>query len=307
MARDGSSHPPLSADSGSSPGRKKSLTGVLSVVPVSGTTVPAPTPINLDSSDTITDPITAAAQGMLNLNILSPFSTSEIDWDFSGIDIDFGGSWSDDGRFLLGGAGDGSYELTDVALGLGIENVEPRGDASAMGDNLASFENVPIASVSSEEGLSIDEQNSPELPDSPSLELSKDTSGEDYRAVADDTYSIHLHEHMWGKREVPARAFERGPDRYSKLTPITILTHLRNHQLPTDWKYAAPSPTSRAGTCPKGWITIYTEQLKCGLRFPLDPIITQSLLCLNCTLGRLSPTVIFHACAYRLACQTTWG
>ncbi|CAL1393311.1 unnamed protein product [Linum trigynum] len=211
---DGSSHPPPSVGSGSSESRRKSSVGALAAVPVPGGTaaatpaVPASLPINLDSSDTVTDPITASAQGMLHLNVLSPFSTCNLDWDFSGVDFDFGGSWSDDGRYLLGRVGDGSYELTDVALGLGVENVAPRGDASAMGNNLASFDDVSIASVSSDKGLSIDEQNSPELPDSPSIELSEDTSGEDYRAVADNTYSIRLHEHMWGKREVPARAFD---------------------------------------------------------------------------------------------------
>ncbi|CAL1410551.1 unnamed protein product [Linum trigynum] len=167
---DGSSHLLPSTGSGWSSGRKKTSTGTSATAVVAAT--PATIPINLDSSETVSDPITTAAQGMLNLDLLSPFSMSDFDWDFSGVNADFGGSWSIDDRYLLCRTRDGSFELIDVALGLGIENVANRGDASAVGDNLATFDDLSMASVSREEGFSIDEHNLPERPDSPSIELS---------------------------------------------------------------------------------------------------------------------------------------
>ncbi|CAL1355607.1 unnamed protein product [Linum trigynum] len=83
-----------STSSGSSPARRKSLAGHATVAtPLGGaaatataaattTTAALVVPstaslINLESSETISDPITAAAQGMLNLNALSPFSMSD--------------------------------------------------------------------------------------------------------------------------------------------------------------------------------------------------------------------------------------
>ncbi|CAL1396262.1 unnamed protein product [Linum trigynum] len=155
----------MSSGSGSSLSKERNT--VVSSAAITGgaaTTVivayPPAAPIVLDLSATISDPIIVATQDMLNLNLFSPFSISNVEWDLSGVNREFGGSWSDDGLFLLGQTGDCSFKLTDVTLGLGRETIAVRRDASAVGDNLANFCGDSLVSVSSEEGLSIDEASS---------------------------------------------------------------------------------------------------------------------------------------------------
>ncbi|CAL1358817.1 unnamed protein product [Linum trigynum] len=180
---------------------------------------------------------------MLDLN-LSPFSLSDIDWDLNEMGLDFGGSWSDDGCFFLGQSGGGMLEITDANLGLGINPVGLRGNLSAMGDNLGWFDDYVAASVSSKEGLSIEDMNFADYPSSSSVDLPGETSDSDYCALEDDAYDVRLHANMWGKGDIPARAFDYGPDKYNKRRPQTVLSRLRAYNLPTDWKYASPSPNA---------------------------------------------------------------
>ncbi|CAL1400589.1 unnamed protein product [Linum trigynum] len=108
---------------------------------------------------------------------------------------------------------------------------------------------------------------------------------------------------MWGGEPIPAEVFGQGPPHCAAFKTEQVLHRLKPLRMPPDWQYAAPSEVSRSGSCPDGWIPILVEHVKLGLRFPLEPILTKVLNWLNCTLGRLLPTIIFHSVMYRLACD----
>ncbi|CAL1361403.1 unnamed protein product [Linum trigynum] len=108
---------------------------------------------------------------------------------------------------------------------------------------------------------------------------------------------------MWDGKPVPEEVFEQGPPHVAAFKPEQVLYRLKSLRMPSDWLYAVPSARSRIGSFPRGWIPILVEHVKLGLQFPLDDLLTRILHRLQCTLGRLSPTIIFHSIMYRLACE----
>ncbi|CAL1371414.1 unnamed protein product [Linum trigynum] len=246
------------------------------------------------SAKTVSGGGPAAGAGMPAFS--NPLSLSDIEWDSEGIDLLCGGGNAvvaservdrPDGCILGLGVG----ALTDTGTFL-IE----RGATSRVGDNL-----VKLSSESVPEDTPRDSAGEDSVADSPSLALSEKPI-HPFQAVADSEYRVRLHADMWEGREVPDAVYSYGLKYKPAYSPAQVLRQLHRHQLPTDWEYAAPSLEGRCGSCPIGWITIFTEHMRLGLEFPLVPLLTGIPLHLNCSLSRLSPSIIFHSICYRAAC-----
>ncbi|CAL1397207.1 unnamed protein product [Linum trigynum] len=123
------------------------------------------------------------------------------------------------------------------------------------------------------------------------------------RTVTDSGYTILPWRGMWGGEAPPSSARLLGPDKRPSIQLHRVVSYIRGLGYPTDWGYAVPDGSARIGSCPEGWFAIYSEYLKCGLKFPLDPILSGILEMVGCPLSFLSPSLIFHTCAFRLICK----
>ncbi|CAL1374590.1 unnamed protein product [Linum trigynum] len=108
---------------------------------------------------------------------------------------------------------------------------------------------------------------------------------------------------MWGDQPAPSDNLLRGPDHASIYGYQDVLRIVRGLGLPPHWQYAVPSARSMVGNCPAGWFGVYTEYWVMGFKFPIDPLLCALYRRLNCSVGRLSPSVIMHASCLRLACK----
>ncbi|CAL1379511.1 unnamed protein product [Linum trigynum] len=133
-------------------------------------------------------------------------------------------------------------------------------------------------------------------------------SSSNYYVPEDGSFKMTTWENTWPPGYAPCETTclptnVAGPERNSTISPSWMTSLITDLGLPRTWTYAPPSPIARVGLCGPRWLGIYQEYFRFGLRFPLDPILEGILEYCECTIGRLSPSVILIITLFKLKCR----
>ena len=67
---------------------------------------------------------------------------------------------------------------------------------------------------------------------------------------------------------------EMGPDKYSSVLTSEDMGRIRGYYfVPVEFDLEVPGPSDRVHCPPVGWLGIYEDSLKAGLRFPIHPFV----------------------------------